>query len=90
MPLAEILDLDALSAECAADGVWSFLFVAPPLQPVRGRAALMPPGDIRAGSVLLAALIVVGAIAGAGWAAWSRTPTRGLIYTAHAWGGLMG
>ena len=31
MPLAEILDLDALSADCAGDGVWSFLFVAPPL-----------------------------------------------------------
>ena len=31
MPLAEILDLDALAAACAADGVWSFLFVAPPL-----------------------------------------------------------
>ncbi|OMC03895.1 cyclase [Mycobacterium sp. NS-7484] len=31
MPLAEILDLDALSADCADDGVWSFLFVAPPL-----------------------------------------------------------
>lgn len=31
MPLAEILDLDVLSADCADDGVWSFLFVAPPL-----------------------------------------------------------
>lgn len=31
MPLAEILDLDALAADCADDGVWSFLFVAPPL-----------------------------------------------------------
>ncbi|MEV0669622.1 cyclase family protein [Mycobacterium sp. NPDC050441] len=31
MPLAEILDLDDLSADCARDGVWSFLFVAPPL-----------------------------------------------------------
>jgi hypothetical protein len=31
MPLAEILDLDALGADCAGDGIWSFLFVAPPL-----------------------------------------------------------
>lgn len=31
MPLAEILDLDALAADCADDGRWSFLFVAPPL-----------------------------------------------------------
>ncbi len=31
MPLAEILDLDALAAECAGDGAWSFMFVAPPL-----------------------------------------------------------
>ena len=32
MPLAEILDLDELAADCAADGLWSFLFVAPPLR----------------------------------------------------------
>ncbi len=31
MPLAEILDLEALAEDCAADGRWSFLFVAPPL-----------------------------------------------------------
>ena len=31
MPLAEILDLEALAVDCAGDGVWSFLFVAPPL-----------------------------------------------------------
>jgi kynurenine formamidase len=31
MPLAEILDLDALAADCADDRQWSFLFVAPPL-----------------------------------------------------------
>ncbi|WP_319450524.1 MULTISPECIES: cyclase family protein [unclassified Mycobacterium] len=31
MPLAEILDLDALADDCAADGRWSFMFVAPPL-----------------------------------------------------------
>lgn len=31
MPLAEILDLEELAADCATDGQWSFLFVAPPL-----------------------------------------------------------
>ena len=31
MPLAEILDLEGLAADCAADGRWSFMFVAPPL-----------------------------------------------------------
>ena len=31
MPLAEILDLEALSAACASDGRWSFLLAAPPL-----------------------------------------------------------
>jgi kynurenine formamidase len=31
MPLAEILDLETLSQDCAADGTWSFMFVAPPL-----------------------------------------------------------
>lgn len=31
MPLAEILDLEALAADCAADGRYEFLFVGPPL-----------------------------------------------------------
>jgi kynurenine formamidase len=31
MPLAEILDLEGLAADCAVDGRWSFMFVAPPL-----------------------------------------------------------
>ena len=31
MPLAEILDLEALADDCAHDGQWSFMFVAPPL-----------------------------------------------------------
>lgn len=31
MPLAEILDLEALALDCVDDGRWSFLFVAPPL-----------------------------------------------------------
>ncbi|WP_406813409.1 cyclase family protein [Mycobacterium sp. M23085] len=32
MPLAEILELDVLADDCASDGQWSFLFVAPPLR----------------------------------------------------------
>lgn len=31
MPLAEILDLEALATACAEDGHWSFLLAAPPL-----------------------------------------------------------
>ena len=31
MPLAEILDLEELAADCADDGRWSFMLVAPPL-----------------------------------------------------------
>lgn len=31
MPLAEILDLEALAADCVSDGRWTFMFVAPPL-----------------------------------------------------------
>ena len=32
MPLAEILDLEELAADCAGDGRWSFMLVAPPLR----------------------------------------------------------
>lgn len=32
MPLAEILDLDALAEDCVSDGRWTFMFVAPPLR----------------------------------------------------------
>jgi kynurenine formamidase len=32
MTLGEILDFEELSASCAADGVWEFLFVGPPLK----------------------------------------------------------
>ena len=32
MPLAEILDLEELSDDCAADGVWDFFFCAPPIK----------------------------------------------------------
>jgi kynurenine formamidase len=31
MTLGEVFDLEALGADCAADGVWEFLFTAPPL-----------------------------------------------------------
>jgi kynurenine formamidase len=32
MTLGEIFDLDELAADCAADGVWEFLFSGPPLK----------------------------------------------------------
>jgi kynurenine formamidase len=32
MSLGEILDLEELAADCAADGVWEFFFCAPPLK----------------------------------------------------------
>jgi len=32
MTLGEILDLEELAADCAADGVWEFFFCAPPLK----------------------------------------------------------
>ena len=35
LPLGEMFDLEALAAECAADGVYEFLLVAAPL-PVTG------------------------------------------------------
>ena len=35
LTLGEMFDLEALAADCAADGVWTFLFTAPPL-PVTG------------------------------------------------------
>jgi uncharacterized membrane protein YeaQ/YmgE (transglycosylase-associated protein family) len=63
-----------------------FAPVAGPLPAVSAarREPWVGPGDVRAAGVLLIGLIVVGAIAGAGWAAWSRTPTRGRVYTAHS------
>ena len=33
--VGEMFDLDALAADCASDGVYEFLFVAPPL-PITG------------------------------------------------------
>lgn len=32
LTLGEMFDLEALAADCAADGVWTFLFTAPPLR----------------------------------------------------------
>lgn len=32
LPFGEMFDLDALAADCAADGVWDFFFSAPPLR----------------------------------------------------------
>jgi hypothetical protein len=50
----------------------------------RPREPWITAGELRAGAVLFAVLVVTGVIAGAIWTAWSRTPTRGLVYTAHA------
>jgi hypothetical protein len=32
IPLGEIFDLEALAGDCADDGVYEFLFAAPPLK----------------------------------------------------------
>jgi Protein of unknown function (DUF2567) len=40
--------------------------------------------DLRLAAVTIAALAVVGALAGLLWSAWSRTATRGLVYTKTA------
>ena len=36
MTLGEILDLEELAADCAADGVWEFFFCAPALKVTKG------------------------------------------------------
>ena len=43
MTLGEILDFEELAADCAADGVWEFLFVAPPLKVTRGVGSPINP-----------------------------------------------
>ena len=43
MPLAEILDLEALAEDCAADGVNDFLFAGPPLSFTRGVGSPVNP-----------------------------------------------
>jgi kynurenine formamidase len=43
MTLGEILDLEELAADCESDGVWEFLFVAPPLKVTRGVGSPINP-----------------------------------------------
>lgn len=43
MTLGEIFDLEALSRDCAADGVWEFFFAAPPLKVVGGVGSPITP-----------------------------------------------
>lgn len=43
MTLGEILDLEALAEDCAADGVWDFFFTAPPLKVVGGVGTPITP-----------------------------------------------
>jgi kynurenine formamidase len=40
---AEIIDLDALAADCAADGQYTFLYTAAPLKVVNGTGAPVNP-----------------------------------------------
>jgi len=43
LSLGEILDLEELAADCAADGTWEFFFVAPPLKVTRGVGSPINP-----------------------------------------------
>jgi kynurenine formamidase len=43
MTLGEIFDLEELAADCAGDGVWEFLFVAPPLKVTGGVGSPINP-----------------------------------------------
>ena len=43
MTLGEILDLEELTADCAADGVWEFFFCAPPLKVTKGVGSPINP-----------------------------------------------
>jgi kynurenine formamidase len=45
--IGEIFDLDALAAECAADGVYEFLFVAPPLPVTGGVGSVINPYAVK-------------------------------------------
>lgn len=47
MPLAEILDLESLAADCADDGVYEFLFVGAPLPFTRGVGSPVNPLAIK-------------------------------------------
>ena len=43
LTLGEMFDLDELAADCARDGVWEFLFSAPPLKVVGGVGSPLNP-----------------------------------------------
>ena len=43
MTIGEIFDLEALAADCAADGVWDFFFTAPPLKVTGGVGSPITP-----------------------------------------------
>ncbi len=47
MTLGEILDLEELSADCAADGVYEFFFSAPPLKVTKGVGSPINPLAIK-------------------------------------------
>jgi kynurenine formamidase len=47
MPLGEIFDFEDLAADCAADGQWSFLYVAPPLRVTQGIGSPVSPIAIK-------------------------------------------
>lgn len=47
MTLGEIFHLEDLAADCATDGVWEFLFVAPPLKVVGGVGTPVTPLAIK-------------------------------------------
>ena len=47
MPFGEMFDLEALAADCAADGTWDFLLSAPPLPIVRGIGSPVNPLALR-------------------------------------------
>ena len=47
MTLGEILDLEELAADCAADGVYEFFFCAPPLKVTQGVGSPINPLAIK-------------------------------------------
>jgi kynurenine formamidase len=47
LTLGEMFDLDALAADCARDGVWEFLFSAPPLKVTGGVGSPLNPVAVK-------------------------------------------
>lgn len=47
LTLGEMFVLDTLAADCAADGVWEFLFTAPPLRVSGGIGSPLNPLAIK-------------------------------------------